>query len=329
MAEHLLEELQRMAKILNAHPDFKVAERQVDKQSYGKPPEGVKVHRGLYIDTETSGKSSVTNKIIELSMIQFTFDMNGNIYDITKQYNGFEDPGEPLSAIITELTGLTDADVAGQSLDDQAVYDLMNDSIIVIAHRAAFDRPFMDNRFPDLPQIRWACSMEDINWSEEKVPSKALGSLSEQYGYFFDAHRAESDVRAGIELLTKKGRDGTTFFSQIRDAVVAKTYRIWTHNSPFAVKDALSNRDYSWHPGSQGMPKAWNKSVSTKEELLAELEFLNENISKLTISQFSVEEVTSFIRYSDKQYGDRIRASDVYSNLLEELDPSEDNGPRP
>jgi DNA polymerase-3 subunit epsilon len=52
----------------------------------------------------------------------------------------FEDLGFSIPPEITNLTGITDEMVAGHSIDDRAVNDLLGRVVLIIAHNAAFDR---------------------------------------------------------------------------------------------------------------------------------------------------------------------------------------------
>ena len=96
---------------------------------------------GVVIDTETTGTDTATCKIIELAMRRFAFTAEGVITKLGKAYSWREDPGEPLDPEITRLTGLTDADLAGQKINDEVATDILRSADVVIAHNAAFDRP--------------------------------------------------------------------------------------------------------------------------------------------------------------------------------------------
>ena len=87
---------------------------------------------GLCLDTETTGLIYTTDKIIELGIVAFEYDpVTGQIIRITDRYNGFEDPGCSISKEITEITGITDDMVAGQSFDDDQVKALVDKASII------------------------------------------------------------------------------------------------------------------------------------------------------------------------------------------------------
>ena len=141
---------------------------------------------GIFLDTETTGMDSDSDSIIELAMVPFEFDTDGNIYRVLPEYNQLNDPGKPIPAIITQLTGITDEMVKGQSINLDAVKNILSEAVIVIAHSASFDRPFCENLLDEFKDISWGCSIEDINWQEEGMEGVKLEYLAYKYGFFFE-----------------------------------------------------------------------------------------------------------------------------------------------
>ncbi|MGC4432557.1 exonuclease domain-containing protein, partial [Streptococcus suis] len=67
------------------------------------------LHEATYVvfDVETTGLSAVNNDLIQIAASKM---YKGNIIE---QFDEFIDPGHPLSAFTTELTGITDNHVKG------------------------------------------------------------------------------------------------------------------------------------------------------------------------------------------------------------------------
>ena len=65
------------------------------------------------LDTETTGVGE-DDVIIELAIRRIRFDPDGVIVSIDKPYAWLEDPGRELPADVAKLTGITDAELAGQ-----------------------------------------------------------------------------------------------------------------------------------------------------------------------------------------------------------------------
>lgn len=103
----------------------------------------------LVFDNETTGLPlhaaaplSKQPKCIEFGAV--LLNESGAIVD---EYNQLIDPGEPLEAVITKITGLTDADLRGQPAFLDAllpISKLFSVSTRAIAHNMAFDRSIIE-----------------------------------------------------------------------------------------------------------------------------------------------------------------------------------------
>lgn len=218
------------------------------------------------LDTETTGFSAENSSIIELGIIKGSYSPSEKrITSLSKSLCMLEDPGHPLPDIITEVTGITDADLKGQSIDDSAVESFLSDVELIIAHNARFDRGFFENRFPSLKRKIWACSSKggDINWKQSGFKSAALDSLLLEFGYFFDGHRASVDCMATAWLLLV----AQDKFAELLEAVEQSRYRLKAIHAPFEVKDILKGRGYKWDADD----RVWHTTLVGKDKLDEEL----------------------------------------------------------
>ena len=105
--------------------------------------------RGLFVDVETTGFDPERDAVIELAMLPFLYTLEGLVTEVLRNEarSWRQDPGAPLPTEITQLTDLTDEDLAGQQIDTAAADDLVARSDLVIAHNAAFDRPSSNSSF--------------------------------------------------------------------------------------------------------------------------------------------------------------------------------------
>ncbi|MBD0416856.1 3'-5' exonuclease [Tianweitania sp. Rool2] len=232
----------------------------------------------LLVDTETTGLQHARDEVIEIGAIAFTYDDDGRIGDVVDVYGGLQQPSAPIPAEITRLTGITDDMVAGQALEMAKLDALIEPADLVLAHNAAFDRPFCEKLTPSFIPKAWACSVKEINWAELGFEGNKLGYLVGQSGLFHDGHRATDDCHALLEVLAgSQGDAGRTPFAQLLQASAAQRVRIFAQNSPFDMKDHLKNRGYRWSDGSDGRPKAW--WIEVDEDLYdAELRYLRTEI---------------------------------------------------
>lgn len=254
------DDLEVAAALLSSHSDFRVLRRFVPCDRYHPDPEpGDRVLRGLYLDTETTGLDPEKHVPIEIGLVPFDFCQDGRIFRVHPAINQFEDPGVELSQEITDLTGITNAMVAGQAFDGAEIEREIAAAAVVIAHNAAFDRPMMERRFPSIADKHWACSISDIGWKAAGISSSKLAWIASEYGVFYDGHRAEVDCRVGVHLLAQLLPDGTPVLKALLDKARKPSYRLWATNSPFEQKDEIKARGYFWHDGTRlrGAPKAW------------------------------------------------------------------------
>lgn len=93
-------------------------------------------HKGIILDTETTGLNHRKEEIIEIGLITFTFDDHGSIGDVIGIYGGLQQPSRPIPREITKLTGITDHMVAGQKIDMEAVETHVAPKDLIIAHNA-------------------------------------------------------------------------------------------------------------------------------------------------------------------------------------------------
>jgi len=137
---------------LHATGDYLVLRKiNLEQDSRFSHKAGQETRIGLCLDTETTGLSHRDDRIIELGIVAFEYDPDtAQIIRVVGRYNGFEDPGVPLSREVVEITGITDAMLLGQHLDDEQVGRMAEQASLVIAHNAAFDRPFVEARYPAL-----------------------------------------------------------------------------------------------------------------------------------------------------------------------------------
>ena len=182
-----------------------------------------------------------------------------NIIRICDRYSGFEDPGGPLPEEIKEITGITDDMVAGKAFDDDQVAGMAQRASLVIAHNAAFDRKFVESRFPVFAKVPWACTVSQLDWKAERISSRTLEYLLYKCGgYFINAHRALDDAEGVLGLLLGDFPvSGKPIFSALLERSGEMTSKICAVGAPFDKKDILKQRGYRWNDGSRGGCKGW------------------------------------------------------------------------
>jgi DNA polymerase-3 subunit epsilon len=130
-----------LAAILEKSPDYRILRRLVPRTEFA-PTNGQSTKAGVLLDVETTGLDTAKHEVIELGMVKFAYLPDGTITQITEVFESFNEPAAPIPDEITDLTGITDAMVAGHRIDSYEVASFAADAVITIAHNAHFDRKF-------------------------------------------------------------------------------------------------------------------------------------------------------------------------------------------
>jgi DNA polymerase-3 subunit epsilon len=258
--------LESLAAKLESSPDYRVLRRFVPPSRY-HDGDGSSTATALVVDVETTGFDPVRDRIIEFCGVPFEFEKDsGRILTVGPAVSFLEDPGRPIPEEITRLTGITDAMVAGQTIDESRAGALAAEAGLVIAHNAAFDRPFVDRRLAVFRDKAWACSQREVPWKSLGVSSGALEFLlMKRCGLFFEGHRADADCLALIHLLQEPFDDGTLPLQVLLESARTPSFKVWALGAAFDKKDALKQRRYRWSNGEGGQPKAWYKTMTAAE----------------------------------------------------------------
>lgn len=265
-----LEDAESLATILDAHPDYRILRRFIpDPARYigrgAEDGEGLKL--GVFADVESTGLNTRVDKIIQLSMVPFQYNLAGEVVDVGAGIDFYEDPLIPISDEITNLTGITNEMVAGKRIDDNAVRELVAPSGIVIAHHASFDRPMMERRMPFFADLFWGCSWKDMDW-EGKFGTRSSRLdviLSDALRQFHEAHRALDDCHAAVNLLANARADDRTALSHLLQSARRNTARVWAIDSDYRFREELKARGYEWSNGEGGKAKCWYRDVRPSE----------------------------------------------------------------
>jgi len=175
----------------------------------------------LAVDVETTGLLlpccvPIANqpRIIEYAALLFD-ETTGKV---ARNASGYVNPVVSIPRNITELTGITNADVQGADEWDghiPFISAIAPEADCIIAHNAAFDRDVIQlncERYETpnpLAEKHWICTMQETQWIRGKgikmkeVYSDILGATLEQ------THRAEDDVRALIRIAVELDKMGS------------------------------------------------------------------------------------------------------------------------
>ena len=285
-----------IAQTLDSHPDYRVLRRLVPQTDYGSL-QGQATRRVIVLDTETTGLDSKNEKIIELAMLSVLVDAaTGLPVGPVTIYESFEDPGKAIPSQITEITGIDDSMVQGHQIDDLAVAALVEQADLILAHNAGFDRPFAEARLPVFAAKPWACSFLGIDWKKEGSGSAKLEFLASERGWFYEAHRAQVDCHALLQVLAAPLSDGQTGLHRLLAGAEQTRYKLRATGAPFEAKDKLKARGYRW----DGEGRVWWCSLSSDEGLDAECAWLRAEVYGTRSARVQLEALDSRVQFSSR-----------------------------
>jgi DNA polymerase-3 subunit epsilon len=292
--------IQESIEILSTSNDFKVL-RRLPQTIIIKQPTG-KVFKAAFIDLETTGFDRNENEIIEIGVLIASFTKEDGFINIDFTDNQLQQPQTPISKEITKITGISNQDVEGKSIDWQGLQENMQDIDIAICHNASFDRQFLEAQTPVIFQkfiqsIAFGCSAEGVNWSEMGYEGKKLEYLNLKMGYFYDGHRALIDCFATLNLFIERPEA----FKMLLENISQKEILICAVNARFDKKDELKKRKYRWSNGDQDLPKCWWTSIPFVEYEQEEL-FLRQEIYQQNQLNLPTKIITAKERYSVRAF---------------------------
>lgn len=147
----------------------------------------------IVLDTETTGLSCAENELIEISAAR----LRGR--EVVDRFDTFVHPNGLIPPEITELTSITNADVAHAPRAEEAVAALEEfvQGCPIIAHNATFDRSFIESvkggvKVSDI----WIDSLALSRIALPRLSSHKLATMAELFGCAAVSHRASDDVEA-------------------------------------------------------------------------------------------------------------------------------------
>jgi len=236
--------------------------------------------RICFLDLETTGIDHKDDKIIEIAIkcVEITKE-NGQDIKVIDTYDSLQDPGIPIPESATRINGITDEMVKGHEIDWNQVSDIFKKSQLIVAHNAQFDRGFTDKKIEISKNKVWGCSINDINWDKRGFKAVKQELLCIWHGFYYDSHRAMTDIDALIHLLTHVSYSDNKPIVELIKNAKRPMCRVEAVFAKYEYKNLLKKRNYRWHDPDNGNKedKAWCKLIP-HEDMEIEREWLNENI---------------------------------------------------
>jgi DNA polymerase-3 subunit epsilon len=210
------------------------------------------------IDTETTGLSHQNDEIIEIAIRKWIYHKREHyLIKPVEEYAQLNQPERnKIPAIITEITGITNEDVAGKKIDWSIVSKIIAESDFILAHNAGFDRPMIE-AVPEVAEAStgkiWTCSFKQVDWAGLGFLSSKQELLSIFHGFHYAGHRALTDIDALANLILQGD-----YLKHILGNAKIKQVSVDCIKAPFDSKDILKANGFFWNAPE----KFWSKLIS-------------------------------------------------------------------
>ena len=240
------------------------------------------------VDVETTGLDPVEHELIGLSVVCVEIDcVTGELQKIVNSYSGQREPTRPIPSDLEQIVGIRAADLAGMRLDVARIHQVLEGCELVLAHNAAFDRPFLAPHVPVLDQFTWVCTLRDIDWfGTEQQPKASIDHLLALYKLKESSGTPADDCRALIEIL---GRplpvSGHTGFAALLASARSPQYRYLVPNPCAESGTVLVELGFKFDPEAN----AWSAIAGGAYAQKLEAALVDMAVFDGRLEQFSVE----------------------------------------
>jgi DNA polymerase-3 subunit epsilon len=223
----------------------------------------------VFVDVETTGMSPQRARVIEVAAIRVE---HGEIID---SLTSLIDPGTPIPYPITQITGITNSDVAGKpSFDDIADrLQQLCEGAVFVAHNVRFDYSFLRQEFEyaGLPfSPRQICTVKLSRALYPAMTRHRLSDLIEYHNFsFVNRHRAYDDALVLVQFWQKLHTDHT--LETIESAIKAQfaSPSIPRHLDASTIRALPSGPGVYIFEDGDGAPLYIGKSINIKKRVLS------------------------------------------------------------
>lgn len=155
------------------------------------------------VDTETTGYEAEVDEVIGIGLLCLRVEVSsGAPQELVGNCFQWREPVS-MSKEVEAIVGIRKAELRGLRFDGHVIDQVLSLTDLVVAHNAAFERPFLERVIPAFADIPWACSLEEVGWREEGLPQASIDFLLSRHGMPPSGGRPEDDCRALAYLLAQ------------------------------------------------------------------------------------------------------------------------------
>lgn len=251
--------------VLEGARDYRVLRPLVQPHPVPEEDAPVDRRRALVVSSQTTGLED-DDDLIELAAIPIEYGAaTGALTWVGTPIVQRRDPHRPLYPAESRRVNLTDADLAGRTIDERFLHHAADSHGLVISFCAAFHRRFVARAAPKLGARAWACVQDDIAWQDHYRRANLAALLATHCGQYLPEDRAHAVdyATASLALLATPFADGTLPLQQLLDRARTPHVLVAAAGAPFESNRELRARGYRFHQGNEGgegrrsYPKGW------------------------------------------------------------------------
>ena len=186
-------------KLIPGCEGYLTEEREIFQDTDGRPYDGPIV----VLDFESTGLNTSRARIIEIGAVKLDGDT------VIDSFEQLVDPGEPLPPKITEITGITDANLQGMPKAEEILPKFLEfiGDLPIAAHNASFDANLLKTELRRIGLSFRNPVMDTLTYARKLYPtmkSFRLAALCKHLGVSLkNAHRAVHDATATAHCLSR------------------------------------------------------------------------------------------------------------------------------
>jgi DNA polymerase-3 subunit epsilon len=223
----------------------------------------------VLVDVETDGLNAARGHIIEVAALRVE---NGSVVE---KVVSLVNPGSQLPAFITQLTGITDDELAQAPSFDKLADRLekLLEGAVFVAHNVRFDYSFFRQEFARLGRPFKHPMLCTVKLSRALYPQLSRHKLSDLIAYhgfdFTQRHRAYDDAYVLVQFIAKiraefgKSALAATAHAQLKSPAIPK------HIDHDTVRALPSTPGVYVFEDDQGAPLYIGKSVNIKKRVMS------------------------------------------------------------
>ena len=239
----------------------------------------------VFVDIETSGGSWKSSRVIEVAAIRYE---NG---EITDQFQTLINPGASIPYYITQITGLSDGDVALSPQFAEIAPELFEfmQGAVFVAHNVRFDYSFLRAEFAACsydfkPRLLCTVRLSRALYTNQKGHS--LQKLIERHNIEVDSrHRAMADARAILDFSRLAHAEHGQELFDLAVARQLKTQSMPANLEPTALDNIANKPGVYVFEDEAGQPVYVGKSVTLKKRIQSHFSSDTKFVKEMKIAQ--------------------------------------------